>query len=60
MEIPNCTEVGYKYLGVHITKTMNYNAYMKEKRLKIWAIVSKIKQITNGWHLNKKRLIIKA
>ena len=59
-DIPNCTEIGYKYQGVHLTRIMNYNTYMNEKRLKIWAIVSKIKRYSNEWNLNKKRLIIKA
>ena len=31
-------------------------AYMKDKRTKIWAIVSKIRRVTNDWDLNKKRL----
>ena len=41
-------------------KQLNYIAYMKEKRSKLWAIVCKIKKIVSEWQLNKKRLIIKA
>ena len=58
--IPNCTDIGYKYLGVHLTKNQSYEAYMLEKRKKLWSLVSKVKRYTADWELSKKRLIIKS
>ena len=30
------------------------------KRMKVWGIVSRIRRFTEGWNLNKKRLIVKS
>ena len=47
--IPNCTDIGYKYLGVDITKNINYQAYIQNKRRKIWSVVSAVKRYTETW-----------
>ena len=58
--IPNCTDIGYTYQGVDITKNLNYQAYIQKKRKKILNIVSVIKKYTKDWTQNKKRLIVKS
>ena len=58
--IPNCTDIGYKYLGVDVTKNINYQAYVQNKRRKIWSVVSAVKRYTETWSLSKKRLIVKS
>ena len=58
--VPNCTNIGYQYLGVKITRKFNYEDYIKGKRLKVWGIVSRIRKYVEGWSLNKKRLIVKS